>query len=699
MKTLFTFLFFTSFLFANLDLSKEEKDFIQNNPTVIIGLTNDKPFTFKENDEIGGLTKDILNEISKLTNLQFDIKQSSWIKNFEDFKNNKIDIISDLFYKKERAAFTLYSKPYVVLPLIIFANKEYPGFRSFNDFESVKVGVIKDSSVIKSLQNSPNIQIVEFNSQNEQISALSFGNIDFALQTLQTANVYIRKNFYTNIYPINNYDAEKYYEQLHFGITKKKPLLHSIINKALNNIDLDQIERKWFELKINKDKIALSKKEKEFLKNHPIITLGTEKSWEPYVIKSSDGTIRGYDVDILKKINQLTGANFQLKLGNWSQMQELAKSKKIDGLSTGAIHDERKTYLNFSDVYISLQKMLIVKHRNPLNIQSKEDLEGKTIVIHKGNLVDEKIAKEFPKSNIIKTDTVEQMLKEVIYGKADATFGNGATEYLANKLGLPYLDFAFALEHRLELAFGVRKDWPEAISIINKALASIPEYEKLRIKEKWFVLSEYEKKYKPKENKVILSVDEKIYIQKNPSVKLCIDPHWYPFEFLNKEGKHDGLIAELLARISSNIGLSTELVKTDTWSESLQYLQNKKCEIVASAQKTNQREKYLNFTSAYVSTPLVLVTKSSVNFIDDFQKVSNKSFAIVKGYASIDLLREKYKNISIIEVDSIDTGLQYILNEKVFGFIDTVPTTLHAIKQNGYTNLSINGKVDINWNL
>lgn len=699
MKILLTFILLSSFLFAKLNLTKEEKEFIKNNPIIKIGLTNDKPFTFKEDNEIKGLTKDILEEISIQTNLKFDIVQKQWKENFKDFKEQKISIISDFFYKKERENFSLYSTSYIKLPLVIFSNKPYSNFKSFKDFKHIKVGVIKESQVIQSLKNYENIDIVVFDDQNDQISALSFGKIDFALQTLHTANVYIRKNFFTNIYPIKNYDNSKYYEGLYFGINKQKPILQSIINKSLNNINLNSIKEKWFNLKTYKPKITLNNQEKEFLKKHPIIKLGTEKSWEPYVIKEKNGNVSGYDIDILNKINELTGANFQLELGNWLEMQKKAKERKIDGLSTGAIHNERKEYLNFSDTYISLQKMVIVKHRNPLKIQSIKDLEGKTIVIHKGNLVDEKIARSFQKSKIIKVDTVEQMLKEVIYGKADATFGNGATEYITSKLGLPYLDFAFPLNHRLELSFGIRKDWPEAISIINKALNHIPEYEKLRLKEKWFVLSEYEKKYKYKKNNLLLSVDEKLYLKDNPSINFCINTDWYPFEYINKRNQHDGLISELFDKLTSNIDIKTKLIKTKSWQESLEFIKDKKCDLLTAAQRTPHRENFLNFTTPYINSPIVIATKSNVNFIDDFLKVSNKSFSIVKGNALSELLKKKYPNINIVEVANINIGLKKVIKSEVFGFIDTVPTILDSIKENGYLGIHINGKLDLNLEL
>lgn len=103
--------------------------------------------------------------------------------------------------------------------------------------------------------------------------------------------------------------------------------------------------------------VSLTPQEQTFLAAHPVITLGTEAAWEPYIIVKKDGTITGYDADILAQVNAVTGANFQLKAGVWREMQQAAQEHRIDGLSTGGIHEERKSYLNFSDIYISLSKI------------------------------------------------------------------------------------------------------------------------------------------------------------------------------------------------------------------------------------------------------------------------------------------------------------------------------------------------------
>ena len=233
-------------------------------------------------------------------------------------------------------------------------------------------------------------------------------------------------------------------------------------------------------------KALLTSEEQTFLKKHPRIVLATEREWEPSVIVRKDGSVVGYDADILALVNKHTGANFILRTGNWQVLQEKVKKREIDGLSSCAPIAARKGYVNYSDVYNHLLRMVLVLKGNPLNIKEWDDLKDKIIVIQKGNQTDERIIKRLPNAIIVRTNTVDELLNALLTGKADAAFGQGAYMYLASKLGISTLQYAFVMEDKLDLVFAIRNDWPEALSIMNKGLRAIPQDEYDRIYAKWF---------------------------------------------------------------------------------------------------------------------------------------------------------------------------------------------------------------------
>lgn len=447
----------------------------------------------------------------------------------------------------------------------------------------------------------------------------------------------------------------------------------------------------------NSKKINLTPEEEAFMLKHPKIVLGTEKEWKPSVIVNKDGTISGFDADVLALINKVSGANFTLKAGKWQEMIAQARQKKIDGLSTGTIHQERSSYLNFSDTYATMPKMLFVSKENPKDIHSIDDLGGKTIALYHSNLFDEKYARQFKSSKIIKLKSVKAVIEAVVTGKADVMIGDATTFYLANEMGLPYLKRIHVLNKKLDLVFSVRKDWPEAISIINKSLAYIGKGQLIQLKHKWFGQDQataLDKKYQ----KVSLNSAEKAYLNEKKKFTLCVDPDWLPFEKIEK-GKHIGMSADYFELISSRIGIPIHLIPSTTWEESLSYARTRKCDILSFSMETPSRSMYLNFTEPLLDIPLVIATTYDQFFISDINEIKDKKIGIVKGYALKEVLESKYPDIELIETASVEEGLKNVVRGETFGFIDNLTAIGYQIQKNFPGSLKISGRFNENWEL
>ncbi len=440
-------------------------------------------------------------------------------------------------------------------------------------------------------------------------------------------------------------------------------------------------------------KVKLTQKEKLFRKNHSTIVLGTGKEWEPYVIVKKDGTIVGYDHDILQLLNSATGMNYISRPMDWAQAQKDAKNGYLDGLSTLIYTEERAQWLNFSQTYIALKKMVLVKNRNPLNIHNRKDLDGKTIAIDKANVADLLAAKEFTNSTIIYADSMKKSLELVIYGKADATFGNGATEYYLNQHGMPFMQSAFSLDDTLNLKFAARKDLPEAISILNKGLQTIPEYRKIKLQQKWFKSGENSKQ------KTLLSPQERDYLKRKELLKICVLPNYLPYSKITKDKKFIGISADIMKEIGKNIDTKIELVPTFTWAESLENVKKRVCDILPLATKTPSRESYLKFSESYDKQALVVATTQDKPFVKDAQSLHGKRVAVVNAYSTIEMLKLKYPEIIIVKVKSIRDGLKRVREGDVYAYLDFLTTLTYAMQKYYFNDLKVAGKLDMSMNL
>jgi ABC-type amino acid transport substrate-binding protein len=175
--------------------------------------------------------------------------------------------------------------------------------------------------------------------------------------------------------------------------------------------------------------------------------------------------------------------------------------------------------------------------------------------------------------------------------------------------------------------------------------------------------------YETKENNLNLTQEQREYLKDKKELKLCVDPNWLPLEKI-ENNEHIGITSDFFKLISQMIETPISLVETKEWTESLEKIKRRECDILSLAEKTPSREKYLNFTKPYFSAPLVIVTKVGVPFVDNLNSIKEKSLAIVKDYSMEELLKNKYPGINLIEVKSIYEGLAYVQQDKVSGFLD-----------------------------
>ena len=132
-----------------------------------------------------------------------------------------------------------------------------------------------------------------------------------------------------------------------------------------------------------------------------------------------------------------------------------------------------------------------------------------------------------------------------------------------------------------------------------------------------------------------------------------------------------------------------KLVPTKNWSESLAFAKEKKCDILPSIVKTQEREKYFNFTKSYLEIPFVLSTKSDVSFINNLSSLNGKKISIVKDYAIYEILKNKYNGIEFVFVNDIDDGFKKVLSGETFGHIDAISTSWYKIQNSYLSKISI----------
>ena len=113
---------------------------------------------------------------------------------------------------------------------------------------------------------------------------------------------------------------------------------------------------------------------------------------------------------------------------------------------------------------------------------------------------------------------------------------------------------------------------------------------------------------------------------------------------------------------------------------------------------TPERRSYMNFTKPYLTVPLVLATKKEALFIADMAYAVNKPLGIVKDYASAELLRSQYPQLTLIEIESVKDGLKKVEQGELFGVIGALSILGYELQKN-HPELKIVGKFNEAWHL
>ncbi|QDM01661.1 ABC transporter substrate-binding protein [Aliarcobacter butzleri] len=192
-----------------------------------------------------------------------------------------------------------------------------------------------------------------------------------------------------------------------------------------------------------------------------------------------------------------------------------------------------------------------------------------------------------------------------------------------------------------------------------------------------------------------LTQEEKDYLENKDSITMCVVPNYMPYSDI-KGDKFVGFIADYMSIIENRIKKPITLVPTSTWTQSLDFAINKKCDILTGASWSENREKYFKFTKPYLNVPVVLLTRSNVPLINNLDLIGKKKIAVVENYVIYEELKKKYKNIEFITVKDSDEGISKVLNGEIFGFIDTLSTNWYKIQTEYLEKISINTKLDLN---
>ncbi len=683
-------------LSASVVLTPAEQALIAEGNQIEVAVMYDfVPFSYVEGGEFKGFIADLLQLIESKTGASFKPRIGEWSDGLNRLQNKQIDVIANISFKPERTSYALFTTPYFEIPTAVFTDKRFGRYESLADLSGKHVGVLKDIFYLKELSTRTDIRISTFDDYEQLTRALAFGEIDAAIENLSAGHYYATQNAFTNIKVAGEFSVENLSrEDLRFGVRSDRPAIHSLLQKALDDIneqEWDRLLNRWVGVGSStiidqRQTISLTPEEREFLKNNPVIRVHNEAKFEPYNF-FEDGVPQGHSVDFMRLLAKKAGFEVKFVSGrSWNDYLKMMRRGELDVMTNIVFSQERAQYMLFTNPYLRLAQGIYRRQGTP-PIDNMDKLRSSTLVLPEGFFTFEQLGSQGGFTLLPAKDSVDSLTK-VSTGEADATIElMSVAEHLMSKYAIPGLvgsnPYQVLAAEPISLRLAITKDKPILRHILQKAMDSLSEQEKRQLQEKWTGKGAHLSHY------LHLSGSELSWMESRAAVRICTNISHLPFEQTD-ENDHIGAFADLLEIMRHNSGLNVRLIPTRNFRAALTKLNNRECDLISRAPPTLNSPD-INLSHPLLAGTLVIATGLDEIYVHDFKQIQNETLAVIEGGHVQHYLESQHPHLHLRLYPDLDHALDAVAEGKVFGLIDTLPFLSRGIVTQYRSNIKISG--------
>ena len=691
-----------------LQLTKAEQAWIKANPQIKVANEIDwPPFDYVKNGQPAGYAIDVARLIAQKTGLGLKfINGYSWDELLQQFKAGKIDLLPALFVNDERRKYILFTRNYYSQPSVMVVHKNNNDISKIEHLENKHVAGVKGYSFTSAIQRIvPSATMVQVSSIHEGLKSVSLGKADAFVDSIGTVSYLLDNNFIPNLKIISEINHPQLDSpSIHMGVAKDNLILNSILNKALASISRKEKRKladNWFHTagkQSNSNQIKLSSEQQDWLTKHPKIRIGIMNAWPPMDYVDSNGKPQGIGVKFIEALNQRLGNQLEIVPGLWKENIKGVKEKTLDALMDITPRPDREEFVHFTKPYIEVPHLIYTRKGAPA-VNALSDLAGKTVGIEKGFFIGKVLSEKYPtikvKEFVNTGDALDALSKKVV----GAYVGNRAVAnyIIENELITNVIAQGKIKETSSVNAIGVRKDWPVLRDILQQVLDDISPEERKKIIN-----------IDPKENGLYdlknelfnrLTKAERDWLDKKQVLRLGVDSAWPPIEWIDKQGQYQGMTSDYIKFISEITGLKFTKADAMPWVDVIKKSKKNELDVLPAVAVTPERQKYLNFTSTYLSFPLVIFSRDDDSFITDIHDLYGKRVGVENGYSSQSLLQQDHPEIELVNFDTTQNILSALSIGKIDAYVGNLTVAAYLIKKEGLTNIKVTAPTNYKFDL
>lgn len=438
---------------------------------------------FQEYDEntgeYSGYSYEFLMALQQYENLVYEfVPCERFSKGLAMLEAGEIDILNNVTKTSEREEiydFTTLSAGENTAFLVMPAGDTRVGYGDYASLKTIKIGLSPDSIYSQKLidtltEKNVDANIVWYDTRAEVVSAFKNNEVDAYVITSSNSN---------NEHVILSFAPDAYYIAVAKGNKEVVRMLDSAITslRANNPYFEVHLKEKYYR-KSSENYTVLTKSEKEFIKENPVVRVTYQPEWQPISYMDNNGEFAGAVRDVYDLITERTGLQFE-----FVPLDNNDTSNNITSKYGTLIMAELPTDFNSAEIYnVRLTQAFITP--TIMEVANAKLTDGDTISLVNDDYLSKLCKRIYGDTyNYVYCETVDECIEMVRKQKADGTvLLSYESEYYRSKIQYSRLVYTIIDTGSYSLSIAVANDADIRLyQIMQKGLNAISESEIINI--------------------------------------------------------------------------------------------------------------------------------------------------------------------------------------------------------------------------
>lgn len=387
----------------------------------------------------------------------------------------------------------------------------------------------------------------------------------------------------------------------------------------------------------------------------------------PYTFRDDAGEAQGLAVDILRLWSQKTGIAIRWESAPWEKGLQRMREGKADIHASLYYTEERDAFLDYATI-VAPSAGGIFFHKSILDVNGPESLTAFRVGVVRGGFHERYAQTHLPKVALVSYPEFPEMVTAAQNGEIRVFIDDlGATLYRLKAGGLidAYRYHPEKPLYRNNFWIAVRQGDTALSRELIRGMAQITPEARAAIERKWL---------------------GDVAGKTRDTLVIAIASNFYPYAFINAEGRAAGLFVDIWRLWSEKTGREIEF-RADSWSESLNHLKTGGADIHFGLFYSDTRADWLDYAAPHYETGSCFFYAHDQKPGDDPGGYAGKKVGVVRGSYQEEYLRSRYPEVDLVSFTTQESLLRAVESHDISACLSEYLSTKALIDRLGLSGV------------